>query len=68
MWPLVLDEDPLREDKRTEHESVAVTRGETYAASVWIHTRDFDPLLRKYVGSTTRIHPADWEQPWSAPL
>jgi len=55
MWLLVLDEDPLREDKHTEHESVAVTRGETYTANVWIHTRDFDPLLNKCVGSITRI-------------
>ena len=41
IWPSILDSDLLAEDKRTEHEALAVEEGEKYAANVWIHTRDF---------------------------
>ena len=68
MWPLVLDKDPLREDKRTEQESVAVMRGRRTRqtcgytrGTLILSSGSALEVLREY-------HPAEREQPWSAPL
>uniref|UniRef100_A0A7S2PAV0 Procollagen-proline 4-dioxygenase n=1 Tax=Skeletonema marinoi TaxID=267567 RepID=A0A7S2PAV0_9STRA len=41
IWPSVLDEDVNAQDERTDHEALAVERGEKYAANAWLHLRDF---------------------------
>lgn len=41
IWPSILDEDVNREDPRTNHEALAVIKGEKYAANAWLHLRDF---------------------------
>jgi prolyl 4-hydroxylase len=41
LWPNVLNEDPLRMDRRTAHQALPVERGEKYGANLWIHQRDW---------------------------
>mmetsp|Transcript_30766 Transcript_30766/g.68999 ORF Transcript_30766/g.68999 Transcript_30766/m.68999 type:complete len:447 (-) Transcript_30766:115-1455(-) len=41
IWPSVLDQNPFKEDKRTDHEALPVIRGKKFAANVWIHMRDY---------------------------
>jgi len=41
IWPSVLDEDVNAQDERTDHEALAVEKGEKYAANAWLHLRDF---------------------------
>eukprot|EP00986_Skeletonema_menzelii_P020555 scaffold31611_cov160-Skeletonema_menzelii.AAC.3 len=41
IWPSILDEDVNAQDERTDHEALAVTKGEKYAANAWLHLRDF---------------------------
>lgn len=41
LWPNVMDEDPLEEEKRTFHEALPVTKGVKYGANSWIHSEDF---------------------------
>ena len=40
LWPSVLNEDLNLKDGRTEHEAMAVIKGQKYAANAWIHLRD----------------------------
>jgi len=41
IWPSVLDQNPYKEDRRTNHEALPVIRGKKFAANAWIHMRDF---------------------------
>ena len=41
IWPSALDENTNAKDDRTDHEALAVTKGEKYAANAWLHLRDF---------------------------
>ena len=41
VWPSILDEDVNAVDHRTNHEAIAVVKGEKFAANAWIHQRDF---------------------------
>lgn len=40
IWPSVLNEDPNKEDKRTNHQALPVVKGRKYGANVWQHQRD----------------------------
>jgi predicted 2-oxoglutarate/Fe(II)-dependent dioxygenase YbiX len=40
-WPSVLNRDPSKVDSRTKHEAMPVTKGEKFAANVWLHMYDF---------------------------
>ena len=48
-WPSVHDHDPsaIREhsDPRTTHEALTVTRGQKFAANMWLHQFDFQNSL-----------------------
>jgi prolyl 4-hydroxylase len=41
IWPSVLDSDPNRKDRRTDHQALPVTKGIKYGANAWVHQRDF---------------------------
>jgi len=41
LWPSVKNDEPSREDSRTDHEALKVEKGEKYGANGWIHLRDF---------------------------
>jgi prolyl 4-hydroxylase len=41
LWPNVLDDDPLKMDRRTAHEALPVEKGLKYGANLWIHQRDW---------------------------
>lgn len=41
IWPSVLNEDPHKIDRRTEHEALPVLKGHKYAANAWIHQRNY---------------------------
>ena len=47
IWPSVLDEDVNSGDHRTDHEALAVIKGEKYAANAWLHLRDFQTSFDK---------------------
>lgn len=47
VWPSVLDDDPTKVDRWTQHEALPVTKGEKYAANSWIHIRDFKTPFAK---------------------
>eukprot|EP00546_Thalassionema_frauenfeldii_P018556 CAMPEP_0178907042 /NCGR_PEP_ID=MMETSP0786-20121207/7150_1 /TAXON_ID=186022 /ORGANISM="Thalassionema frauenfeldii, Strain CCMP 1798" /LENGTH=352 /DNA_ID=CAMNT_0020578795 /DNA_START=194 /DNA_END=1252 /DNA_ORIENTATION=- len=40
IWPSVLNEDPNKEDNRTNHQALPVVKGRKYGANVWQHQRD----------------------------
>jgi prolyl 4-hydroxylase len=40
IWPSVLDESPHDMDDRTEHEALAVIKGQKFGSNAWIHMRD----------------------------
>ena len=44
-WPSVLDNDPsavrTQSDHRTTHEALTVTKGQKFAANMWLHQFDF---------------------------
>ena len=42
LWPSVLNEDPTKQDTRTDHGSLPVIKGTKYAANSWIHLYDFE--------------------------
>lgn len=48
-WPSVLDDDPsgirLTSDQRTTHEAMTVTKGQKFAANMWLHQFDFQTTL-----------------------
>ena len=48
-WPSVLDNDPsavrTQSDHRTTHEALTVTKGQKYAANMWLHQFDFQGAL-----------------------
>ena len=48
-WPSVLDNDPsavrTQSDHRTTHEALTVTKGQKYAANMWLHQFDFQSAL-----------------------
>jgi prolyl 4-hydroxylase len=37
----VLDSDPTRQDPRTHHQALPVTKGTKFAANAWIHLFDY---------------------------
>lgn len=41
LWPSVMNHDPNKKDRRTEHEAMDVLEGVKYGANAWIHLRDF---------------------------
>ena len=41
LWPSVLNGDPLKIDRRTNHQALPVEKGVKYAANAWLHMRDF---------------------------
>jgi len=41
LWPSVLDSDPTRQDPRTHHQALPVTKGTKFAANAWIHLFDY---------------------------
>jgi len=41
LWPSVYSDTPDKQDPRTHHEALPVTKGEKYGANVWIHQYDF---------------------------
>jgi hypothetical protein len=48
-WPSVLDSDPsavrVNNDHRTTHEAITVTKGQKFAANMWLHQYDFQTAL-----------------------
>jgi prolyl 4-hydroxylase len=48
-WPSVLDTDPsgvrTSSDQRTTHEALTVTKGQKFAANMWLHQFDFQSAL-----------------------
>lgn len=48
-WPSVLDDDPsgirVTSDQRTTHEALTVTKGQKFAANMWLHQFDFQTTL-----------------------
>ena len=49
MWPSVYDSDPsairFQSDHRTQHEALTVTKGQKFAANMWLHQFDFQNTL-----------------------
>ena len=41
IWPSVLDSQPNRKDRRTDHQALPVEKGIKYGANAWLHQRDF---------------------------
>lgn len=41
LWPLVLDEDPIKYDSRTVRKENVVHQGSKIVANTWIHQRDY---------------------------
>ena len=41
LWPSVFDEDPNKEDTRSDHEAMPVIKGIKYGANAWVHQRDY---------------------------
>jgi prolyl 4-hydroxylase len=41
IWPNVLNDDPMKKDRSTEHQALPVKKGIKYGANAWIHQRDF---------------------------
>jgi prolyl 4-hydroxylase len=41
LWPSVMDQDLLAQDKKTHHEAMPVTKGLKIAANSWIHLYDY---------------------------
>ena len=48
-WPSVFDHDPsavrATSDQRTTHEALTVTKGQKFAANMWLHQFDFQNTL-----------------------
>uniref|UniRef100_A0A7R9W3W3 Fe2OG dioxygenase domain-containing protein n=1 Tax=Pseudictyota dubia TaxID=2749911 RepID=A0A7R9W3W3_9STRA len=47
IWPNVLNEDPEKEDERTQHQALPVVNGTKYAANAWIHLHDYQGPLHR---------------------
>jgi prolyl 4-hydroxylase len=47
IWPSVLNDDPNKKDRRTDHHSLPVKQGIKYGANAWIHQRDFKEALER---------------------
>ena len=41
IWPSVINDDPNEQENSTNHEALAVVKGEKYGANAWLHQRDF---------------------------
>ena len=41
LWPSVLNDDPQKKDKRTDHEAMPVEAGIKYGANAWFHIYDY---------------------------
>lgn len=47
IWPSVLDSNPTRKDRKTDHEALPVDEGTKYGANIWVHQRDFAKTFAK---------------------
>ena len=58
IWPSVMDDDPLKKDKRTDHQALPVKAGIKYGANAWFHMRDFKVRKIVWLGLSLSNH---WE-------
>ena len=47
IWPSVLNDDPNKKDRQTDHEALPVEAGIKYGANAWVHQRDFKTAWSK---------------------